>query len=203
MNPTGSDTDRPDDGEITHLLGRLRAGDAEAFDRLVPLLYDDLRRIARQRMRGERDGHTLNTTALVNEAYIRLLGSQSLRAGDRSQFFAAASETMRRILVDYARSRNRLKRGLGKVPVPLDDAEDLLSERQADEMLALEDALVRLAGIDARACRVVQYRFFGGLSLAETAEVLAVSVKTVQRAWAAARAWLRKEVARDLGLELP
>lgn len=185
-------------GEVTRLLGRLRDGDEEALERLMPLVYDELRRIARQRMRGERREHTLGPTALVHEAYLRLLESESIQAEDRSQFFAVASETMRRVLVDYARARKALKRGEGKAKVPLEEAEAFLTERQADEMLSLEEALGRLAGFDKRAARVVQYRFFGGLTLEETGEVLGVSPKTVQRDWLAARAWLRNEVAQDL-----
>lgn len=178
----------------------MQEGDPEALDRLVPLFYDELRRIAREHLRKERRHHTLDTTALVNEAYLKLVRNERIRGESRQEFYAVASETMRRVLVDYARARNRLKRGAGKAPVPLDDVVEgevagLLSERQADEVLALEDALGRLATLDERAARVVQHRFFAGLSLEETAEVLDVSVKTVQRSWRTALAWLRKEIA--------
>lgn len=185
-------------GEITRLLEGVREGDGEALERLFPLLYDELRRIARQRMKGERPGHTLRPTALVHEAYLRLLDSDVLRAEDRSQFFAAASETMRRILVDYARARKRLKRGGGQAPIPLDEAEAYLSEREADEMLAFDDALSRLARQDARAAEIVRYRLVAGLTLEETGQLLGVSAKTVQRSWAFARAWLRREVGSKL-----
>lgn len=168
-------------------------------DQLVPLLYDELRVLARAHLRRERTGHTLNTTALVNEAYLRLAGQTALVGDDRSRFFAIASTTMRRVLVDHARKRNRAKRGGGESPLPLESAEDLLSAEEADELLALDQALDRLAVVNQRAADVVLHRFFGGLTLEETAELLGVSTKTVRRDWLAARAWLRKEVATDLG----
>ncbi len=187
-------------GEITVWLGRLRDGSPEALDRLVPLLYEDLRRLARQRLRAERTGHTLDTTALVNEAYLRLVDQRRIAAGDRSEFFAAASRTMRRVLVDYARARQRAKRGGGVAPVPLAAVEEFLSEKAADETLALDEALARLEQVQPRAARVVELRFFGGLTLAEAAELLGVSAKTVQRDGDAAMAWLRKEVRSALAL---
>jgi RNA polymerase sigma-70 factor (ECF subfamily) len=183
---------------VTELLQHLRAGDDAALERLMPLLYDDLHALARRQLRDERTGHTLNPTALVNEAYLKLVQQHALRAGDRAQFLAIAATTMRRLLVDYARTRKRLKRGGGAQPIPLDDALPFLSDDEADEMLALDEALSRLETINPRGSQVVQYRFFGGLSLEETAETLDVSVKTVQRAWTAARAWLRKEVQLTL-----
>ncbi len=179
---------------VTHLLHRLRDGDDTALEHLMPLLYDELHTLARRQLRGERAGHTLNPTALVNEAYLKLAQQHAVQAEDRTQFLAIAATTMRRLLVDYARTRKRLKRGGGVRPLPLDDALPFLSDHEADEMLALDEALTRLAAINPRGGQVVQYRFFGGLSLEETAEALDVSVKTVQRAWTAARAWLRKEV---------
>jgi len=169
-------------------------------DELVPQLYEELRRLARAHLRRERPGHTLGTTALVHEAYVRLAGQAGLSADDRTRFFAIASNTMRRVLVDYARERRRIKRGGGAAAVPLDDVEPFLSEDEADELLALDDALDRLATLDPRAASVVQHRFFGGFTLDETASLLDVSLKTVQRDWLAASAWLRKEVALDLGL---
>ncbi len=173
-------------------------------DQLVAGLYDELRALAHAHLRRERPGHTLQTTALVNEAYLRLAGQTALSPADRTRFFGAASNTMRRVLVDHARRRARLKRGAGDVCVALDEAADgagdaLLTEREADELLALDDALERLAGASPRGSLVVQHRFFGGLTLDETAEVLGVSAKTVQRDWLVARAWLRKEIAGDLG----
>jgi RNA polymerase sigma-70 factor, ECF subfamily len=186
-------------GEVTLWLGRLREGSPEALDRLVPLLYEDLRRLARQRLRSERESHTLDTAALVNEAYLRLIDQRRIAVHDRSQFFAAASRTMRRVLVDYARARQRAKRGGGVATVPLEAVEEFLSDKAADETLALDEALARLEQAQPRAARVVELRFFGGLTLEETAELLGVSTKTVQRDGDAAMAWLRKEVHGALG----
>jgi RNA polymerase sigma factor (TIGR02999 family) len=185
---------------LTEWLGRLDAGDPEALDRVVRLLYDELRGLARDRLRHERIGHTLGATALVNEAYLRLARQHRIPAGSRTQFFGVAARTMRRVLVDYARTRKRVKRGGDREPVPLEDVEPFLTEEEADEILALEDALGRLAEANERAARVVEHRFFSGLTVEEIAGLLEVSSKTVQRDWIAARAWLRKEVARDLGL---
>jgi RNA polymerase sigma factor (TIGR02999 family) len=169
-------------------------------DEMVSRLYDELRGLARAHLRRERTGHTLDTTGLVNEAYLRLAPQGGLGELDRARFFAAASVTMRRVLVDYARRRNRVKRGAGGVAVPLEEAEALLSDEEADEVLALDGALDQLEAVNPRGAAVIHHRFFAGLSLEETAELLGVSVKTVQRDWLTARAWLRKEVARDLGL---
>lgn len=199
--PSDSDArDRPAeaDGEITRYLHQLRAGTPGAIDKLVPLLYDDLRRLAHQRLRGERDGHTLDTTALVHEAYVRLSAQRQVSAADRSEFFAAASNTMRRVLVDYARGRRRQKRNDGQTPVPLDDVEPFLSDHAVDETLALDEALGRLEARHPRAARVFEQRLFGGMSLDELAALHGTSTKTVQRDWEAARAWLRKEVGRDI-----
>lgn len=181
-------------GEVTIWLARLREGAPEALDRLVPLLYEDLQRLARQRLRSERPEHTLDTAALVNEAYLRLVDQRRIVARDRSEFFAAASRTMRRVLVDYARARRRTKRGGGVATVPLEAVEEFLSEKAAEETLALDEALGRLEASQPRAARVVELRFFGGLTLEETATLLGVSTKTVQRDGEAAMAWLRKEV---------
>lgn len=203
---------RASDGEVTRWLARLRDGDRAALDRLVPLLYDELRRLARERLRGERPGHTLETTALVHEAYFRLLEQRRIDAGDRLDFFAVASNTMRRVLIDHARARKRQKRGGGAEAVPLDDVPGLLSDRAAEEALAVDAALDRLAADSPRAARVVELRIFGGLTLEEIATVLAVSSKTAQRDWEAARAWLRKEIrgglpgdgdVRDAGRKTP
>jgi len=185
--------------DITRLLGRVADGDHDALDRVVRLLYDELRTMARQRLEGERVGHTLSATALVNEVYLKLAQHRRINARDRAQFFAVAATTMRRVLVDYARAKRRHKRGGGEAHVPLDEVEPFLSDEEAEEVLALDDALNRLAEINPRGAQVVQHRFYAGLSLEETAESLGVSAKTVQRDWVAARAWLRKEVARDLG----
>ena len=189
-------------------------------DEIITRLYDELRILARAHLRRERVGHTLDTTGLVNEAYLRLSPQGGLGEMDRARFFATASVTMRRALVDYARQRNRIKRGAGGVAVPLDEVEGILSDVEAEEVLALDEALDRLEAVNPRGAQVValggaregleagnprgaqgvHHRVFAGLSLEETAELLDVSVKTVQRDWLTARAWLRKEVARDLGL---
>lgn len=170
-----------------------------AADDLVVKLYDELRTLARAHLRRERTGHTLSTTALANEAYLRLVQQHSLGGVNRSEFFTAASAAMRRILVDSARARLRIKRGAGADVVALDEVEQFLSVDEAEEMVSLDDALERLKVANPRGAAVVESRFFTGLSLEETAEALGVSSKTVQRDWLAARAWLRKEVAADLG----
>ena len=175
-------------------LDQLRQGNPQAMDELVPLLYGELRQIAHNRLLGERRGHTLETTALVNEAYMRLLEQHRLQPSDRQQFLAAASNTMRRILVDYARTRKRLKRGSGEAPITLEDAREVLGVREAEELLDLDLALDRLAEMNPLGARVVELRFFIGMTLQETAEVLETSTKTVQRRWWAARAWLRRQV---------
>ncbi|HTS61029.1 MAG TPA: ECF-type sigma factor [Candidatus Acidoferrales bacterium] len=180
---------------ITELLRRYDRGDRDVWRELVPYVYDDLRRIAHQRMRGERREHTLSTTALVNEAYLRLVANRQLAVEDRSGFLALVSQTMRRLLVDYARTRNRVKRGAGAIVTPLDDTTEWLDDRETGEVLALDEALDRLKAWDARAAEVVELRYFAGLSLEETAAALEISAKTVQRTWTAARAWLRKEIA--------
>ncbi|HEX7049938.1 MAG TPA: sigma-70 family RNA polymerase sigma factor [Longimicrobiales bacterium] len=186
------------EGPVTRLLARLREGDAEALDRLIPLVYDELRSLARAQLRREDPGHTLGSTALVHEAYMRMAGRGELGAADRRHFFAIAAQAMRRVLIDHARTRKRKKRGSGRALLPLDDAAAFLSDDAADELTAIDEALERLAKASPRAARVVECRFFAGLTLQETADVLEVSLKTVQRDWLLARAWLRKEVERDL-----
>jgi RNA polymerase sigma-70 factor (ECF subfamily) len=181
-------------GEVTNALQQLREEGAEAFDRVVVVLYDELRRLAHNRLFGERDGHTLGTTGLVHEAYLRLLKQRLFRPEDREQFLAAASNTMRRVLVDYARARNRDKRGGGAPTIPLDEVEPFLHDSEAIEMLELDLALTRLEELMPRAARVFEMRAFGGLLVSEIAGLLAVSDKTIERDWTAARAWLRKEV---------
>ncbi len=187
-------TELPGPGEVTQALQQLREGGGEAFDRVVAALYDELRRLAHHRLRGERDGHTLGTTGLVHEAYLRLLKQRLLRPDDRDQFLAAASNTMRRVLVDYARTRNREKRGGGVPTIPLEVVEPFLQDNEAVEMLELDQALTRLEELMPRAARVFELRAFGGLLVSEIAGLLSISEKTVERDWAAARAWLRKEV---------
>jgi len=166
-------------------------------DHLVPQFYEELRGMAHAYLQRERTGHTLGTTGLVHEAYLKLLGQGGLAGIDRNRFFTIAATTLRRILVDHARTRARLKRGGGAEQIPLDA--ELLTEREADELLSLNEALERLAGVNPRGSEIVQHRYFAGLTMDETAEVLGISSKTVQREWVAARAWLRKEIAAELG----
>ena len=182
------------DLSVTECLDRLRAGDTAALDRLLPLVYDQLRTLARAQLRREDTGSTLGATALVHEAYFRLTERDKLSPKDRSHFFAIAAQSMRRVLIDQARSRKRQKRGLGVVPIPLDEVDSLLTMEAADELTALDEALDRLELVNERAAKVVERRFFGGLTLEETAESLGVSLKTVHRDWLLARAWLRKEI---------
>lgn len=188
------------DGQVTQWLARWRAGDQQALERLVPLVYDELRQVARRQLRLESAGHTLSATALVHEVYLRLLNQRKLAATDRDNFLAIAAQTMRRILVDHARARSRLKRGGNDRPIQLETGDDvpLLSDTEVEEVLAIDVALGRLAQIDERAHRVIECRIFAGLTLEETAQVLGISSKSVQRTWTAARAWLRKEIGRDV-----
>lgn len=184
----------PPTHQVTQLLLRWRAGDSHALDELMPLVYGELRRLAAHYMRGERAGHTLQTSALVNEAYLRLAGLEEVRWQDRAHFFAVAAQAMRRVLVDHARRRGNLKRGGEAHKVALDEALTVSSERAA-EVVALDEALSRLAEVAPRKSRLVELRFFGGLSVEETAEVLQVSPGTVMRDWTFARAWLLKEIS--------
>ncbi len=185
------------ESDVTELLLEWRRGDKAALDRLTPLVYDELRRIAHRYMRGERGGHTLETTALVNEAYLRLAGQQRVEWQDRAHFFAVTAQVMRHVLIDHARRRHYAKRGGDNAQqVPLEEAHAMSGERAA-ELIALDEALEKLAQLDSRKSRVVELRYFGGLSLEETAAVLEVSVMTVRRDWRAARAWLYKEVISD------
>ncbi|MEQ1692807.1 MAG: ECF-type sigma factor [Gemmatimonas sp.] len=182
------------DTSVTDCLVRLRAGETDALDHLLPLVYDQLRMLARAQLRREDTGSTLGATALVHEAYVRLTEREQLAPKDRSHFFAIAAQSMRRVLIDQARARKRLKRGLGVVPISLEEVDALLTIEAADELTALDEALDRLELTNERAARVVERRFFGGLTLEETAESLGVSLKTVHRDWLLARAWLRKEI---------
>jgi RNA polymerase sigma-70 factor, ECF subfamily len=178
---------------ITELLIAWRRGDQDACDALAPLIYEELRRIAHRHMRGEQSGHTLQTTALANEAWVRLVDIDRVDWQDRAHFFAMASRMMRRILVDNARARRAHKRGGGAVQVTLDSA--LLPEVAQDhDVVALDDALTALERVDARKCQVVELRFFGGLSVEETAAVLNVSAATIARDWTFARTWLKREL---------
>jgi RNA polymerase sigma factor (TIGR02999 family) len=183
--------------EVTELLQSWARGDRSALDRLVPLVHEELHRLAHRCMRHEQAGHTLQTTALVNEAYLRLVNADTVRWEDRSHFFAISATVMRRILVDFARARRAKKREAIrlKAPVELDRLQVAAPQPDAD-VVALDDALCSLAGFDPRGARVVELRYFGGLTVEESAEVLGVSPKTVKRDWAAARAWLIGELQR-------
>ncbi len=183
----------PAPSEITRLLIAWSDGDRAALDRLLPLIERELHRIARHYMRRESPGHTLQTTALVNEAYFRLVDQKSVRWQNRAHFFAIAAKIMRRILLNYARDRQRDKRGGQAVQVSLSEVAVAAEEKSA-ELIALDEALVRLAATDERKCRVVELRYFGGLSVEETAEVLGVSAVTVARDWKMAKAWLAREI---------
>ena len=186
----------PDTGSFTHWLARWRAGDRSALESLVPVVYNELRQVARRQLSRESPDHTLSPTALVHEAYLRLLRQHHVQIMDREGLLAVAGITMRRVLVDHARSRTRHKRGGDARPVPLEwgDEPPLLNDVQAEEVLAIDVALDRLAALDDRARRVVECRVFAGLTLQETADALGISSKSVQRTWTAARAWLRKEI---------
>lgn len=188
----------PDTGRVTALLAAAGDGNVDALDRLVPLVYDELRRIAHAKLRRERPDHTLNTTALVHEAYLRLVEQTRVRWRDRAHFYGVAAQAMRRILVNHAHARRAAKRGGGAQPVPLDESLLALDDRQIDELIALDEALARLRAFNPRGARVVEYRFFAGLTYEEVAPLLDVSVITVRRAWNAARTWLRRELADDL-----
>jgi RNA polymerase sigma factor (TIGR02999 family) len=181
--------------EITQLLRAWSGGDEQALAKLTPLIYSELHRMAHRYMRQERSTHTLQTTALINEAYLRLIDWKNVRWQNRAHFFGVAARLMRRILVDFARSRSYAKRGGGgRVTVSLDEAAAVSRDR-AREILALDEALQSLAVIDLRKSQIVELRFFGGLSVEETADVLGVSSRTVLREWDLAKAWLNRELS--------
>jgi len=180
--------------QVTALLKKWGEGDETALEQLMPLVQDELHRLAHQHMRREGPGHILQTSALINEAYLRLVDQPEIRWENRSHFFGIAARLMRRILVDDARKRNSAKRGGSLIQVPLDEANSL-AEEQAANVAALDEALQRLETIDARQGQIVELRFFGGLSIEETAKVLQVSPGTVMRDWTFARAWLRNEMS--------
>jgi len=187
----------PPTHEVTQLLKAWTAGDEQALDKLTPLVYEQLHRVAQRYMAGQRSDHTLQTTALVNEVYLRLVDCGQVKWRDRAHFFAVSAQLMRRILVDFARSRGYQKRGAGIAHMSLDEAPSLCHESDAN-LVALDDALKRLAAVDERESKVVELRFFGGLSVEETAEVLGVSTDTVLREWRLARAWLLRELSGEL-----
>jgi RNA polymerase sigma factor (TIGR02999 family) len=182
--------------QVTQLLLDWSEGDQEALNRLIPLVHQELKRLARHYMRRERAGHTLQTSALVNEAYIQLIDYKRVQWKDRAHFLAVAAQVMRRILIDYARNRQSLKRGAGARKVSLDEAATLADERAA-EMIALDEALTSLAELDPRKSQIVELRYFGGLEIEETAHVINVSPATVKREWAAARLWLHREINKS------
>ena len=181
--------------EMTELLGAMGEGDEEARERILTAVYDELRRMAHLQMRRERDDHTLNTTGLVHEAFIALNRGPQASWIDRSQFFAVASLTMRHILVNWARSKRRQKRGEGVAPLRLDEIGEIGERVRFEEVVAVDRALDRLAGISPRAATVVQYRYFGGLTVDETAAALDVSPATVKREWTLAKSWLKRELS--------
>ena len=181
--------------DVTRLLIASSAGDRAAMDQLMPLVYDELRRLAQSYLRSERPGHTLQGTALVHEAYLRLIDQKNVQWRNRAHFFGIASQMIRRILVDHARGRNADKRGAGAPRLSLDEALGVPGESEVD-LIGLDDALDGLAKIDPEQSRIVELRFFGGLSIEETAVVIGVSTATVNREWAAARAWLFREMTK-------
>jgi RNA polymerase sigma factor (TIGR02999 family) len=181
---------------ITELLVAWRAGDESALEQLAPLVHSELHRLAHQYMARERPGHTLQTSALVNEAYMRLIEWKNVRWQNRAHFFAVSAQLMRRILVDFARDRRYLKRGGAAFRVSLNEASDLPMQHDAD-LVALDEALTSLAEVDKRKCEVVEMRFFGGLSVKEVADVLKVSEETVTRDWRLAKVWLLRELSSE------
>jgi RNA polymerase sigma factor (TIGR02999 family) len=183
------------DSGPTELLRAWSQGDGSALDRLVPLVYEELHHLARRYMRQERSDHTLQPTSLVNEAYLRLIDVNRVEWRNRTHFLALAAQMMRRILVESARNRHRQKRGGGAVHVSLDDVQELPDSKERD-LVALSDALTGLAKLDVRMSQVVELRFFGGLTVEETADVLSVSPETVMRDWKTAKAWLLREIRR-------
>jgi RNA polymerase sigma factor (TIGR02999 family) len=182
--------------EVTRLLQDWRRGDREALDKLTPLVYGELRRLARNYLRGERKDHTLEGTALVHEAYMRLVGYTNLEWQNRAHFFGVAARVMRQILIDHARKHRTDKRGGGRVALPLEEAA-VFSEERAASLVALDDALEALAAIDPQKARIIELRYFGGLGIEEIAEVMGISVSSVRRHMRMAEAWLHREVSRQ------
>jgi len=186
---------QPSPHEVSRLLRAWSSGDEAALQTLIPLVYEELHRIARRYMGREREGHTLQTSALVNEAYLRLVDWKNVEWQNRAHFFAVSAQMMRRILVDFARDRRYVKRGGGALQVSLAEAAGMTSQRGTD-LVALDDALNSLAVMDKRKSQVVELRFFGGLSVEETAEVLKVSPETIMRDWRLAKVWLLRELGK-------
>lgn len=186
---------RPSTHEVTELLIEWSNGDKAALDKLMPLIHEELRRLAHHYMSNERPGHTLQTTALVNEAYLRLVNRKGVHWQNRAHFFAIAATLMRSILVDHARTHASAKRGGGGPRIEIDEAM-IVSQERAAEVLALDDVLTKLAKFDPQQSRIVELRFFGGLTIEETAEVLDLSKATIKREWIAAKAWLYRELSK-------
>lgn len=189
---------RPSEADVTALLSELAKGNQTAAEKLIPLVYDELKRLARAHMRRERPDHTLQTTALVHEAYLKLVRQEEVHWQGRSHFFGIAAQVMRRILIDHARGHLRKKRGGADIVLPLDEVV-ALSPEHSQELVRLDEALDRLATLDSRQSRIVELRFFGGMSVEETASYLGISAKTVKRDWALAKAWLHAEVRGHSG----
>jgi RNA polymerase sigma factor (TIGR02999 family) len=187
------ETASADPGDLTNLLQAWATGDTQALERLVPAVYGELRRIARRFMSAENSGQTLQATALVHEAYLRLLGCRNVSWQNRAHFFAVAARQMRHILIDIARSKHQLKRGCSPKRVSLEEAPELSDEKRS-ELLALEDALTGLEKLDPRKAQIVEMRYFGGLSVEETAAVLKISDRTILREWETARVWLYRQL---------
>ena len=188
-------TDLPRVNDVTGLLLSWRQGDAEALDRLVPLVYDELRRVARGHLRREAPGHSLQATALVHEVFLRLVDADRLTPMSRTHFFAISARLMRQILVDHARRKRADKRGGGATLISLDEAAPAAAQTSGVDVLALDEALDALSSFDARQCRVVEMRFFAGLNIPETADALGISTATVEREWAMAKAWLHHRLS--------
>jgi len=184
----------PDDGDVTRLLRQLRSGDQDAAGKLITAVYAELRQVAARALRNERPGHTLQPTALVHEAFLKLAGSAGVEWRDRAHFFGVAARLMRQILVDYARRRGAAKRGRG-TRITLDGSLLVAEDRLAD-VVAMDEVVNRLESLDPRQGRIVELRFFGGLSVEEVAEVLQISTPTVKREWQSAKAWLHRELTR-------
>lgn len=189
--------DAPRSGEITEMLKACSGGNREALDKLVPLVYEELHRQAHRYLKRERSNHTLQTTALVHEAYIRLIEVRFVDWQNRAHFFGMAANMMRRILVNYAVNQKRLKRGGADEHLPLEEALCVAAEKRDVDLLALDKALNELAELDERQAQIVELRYFSGLSIEETAEVLQISVTTVKRDWSMAKAWLRAELGGE------
>jgi RNA polymerase sigma factor (TIGR02999 family) len=196
LNSTPRPDDNPSVENVTELLDAWGRGDAAALNKLMPLVYEELHRLAHQYMGREGPGHTMQTTELLNEAYLRLVDQKQAAWQNRAQFIGIAAQLMRRVLIDHARSRASEKRGGTVRPVTLDEAA-VLSPTQAEQVLAVDEALQRLSNVDPRKGRIVELRYFGGLTVGETAEVLKISPVTVMRDWSFAKAWLHRELSCD------